>query len=255
MLEVTLAVRVPDLHLGIAAEINAAVGARFGKHPLEVQLEVAVVTIGREEHAVTVADDLSPLHLPVLRHVSIPLRLLRSPLLGNQRRLGGRIEVGPAAPAREVAPVEQRREPGGDARLREPAGLPDEEPPLPPLLPPVGKVGDVNPLDAVRVADLEARKPRLNRQTRHWVTPRPRPLLVLQIVDHPGREIGKEGLLGINDATGMDVVEIVGEDRPEGGDIPRHEGRDAGFSSGLQSPFPIGGGRGRDRFLGQYLGR
>ena len=120
MLEVTLAVRIPDLHLGIAAEVDAAVGTRFGKHPLEVQLEVAVVAIGREEHAVTIADDLSPLHLPVLTHIGIPLRLLRRAFLGSQRRLGGRIEVGPPAPAGEVAPVEQRREAGRRRGLRKP---------------------------------------------------------------------------------------------------------------------------------------
>ena len=54
----------------------------------------------------------------------------------------------------------------------------------------------------------------------------------------------------------MNVVEVVGEDRPEGSDIPRHKRRDAGVGSGLQSPFPIGsggvGGRGRGRFLGRY---
>ena len=159
MLEVTLAVRIPDLHLGIAAQIDAAVGTRFGKHPLEVQLEVAVVTIGGEEHAVTVADDLSPLHRPVLTHIGIPLRLLRSPLLGSQRRLGGRIKVGPPAPAGEVAPVEQRREAGRRRRLRKPRRLPGEKPPLAVLLAPGGEIREMNGHRARVVDDLDPRLP------------------------------------------------------------------------------------------------
>ena len=111
--EVSLAGRIPHLHLRVAAQIDAAVAAGLGKHPLHVQFEVGVVAVSREEHALAVIHDRAVLHLPVGGHVGVPLRLPLGSLLGRALGVFRRVEVRPAPPAGEILAVEERREARG----------------------------------------------------------------------------------------------------------------------------------------------
>ncbi len=121
MLEVALASGIPELHLRIRTEIDAAVATRFGKHPVKLQFEIGVVAVSREKHAVAVVHDHSIGHLPMGGHVGVPSSLLCNALLGRALCFLHGIEVGPAAPADEVGAIEEwreaRRRLGSDRKL------------------------------------------------------------------------------------------------------------------------------------------
>jgi hypothetical protein len=67
--------------------------ARLGQHPIEHELEVAVVAIGGEKHALAVGDDHAVLDLPMGSEVTVPLGLPRRALLGRALAIERRIEV------------------------------------------------------------------------------------------------------------------------------------------------------------------
>ena len=108
--EVAFAGRVPDLHLRVAAKVDAAVGTRGRQHPLDEQFEIAVVAVGGEKHSFAVAHDHAVLDLPVSGHVGVPIGLPLGPFLRRSLGLLSRIEMGTTPPACEIAAVEQRRE-------------------------------------------------------------------------------------------------------------------------------------------------
>ena len=108
MLHIAGAVGIPDLHLRIAAQINAAVGTGAGQHPIDEQFEIGVVAVSGEIDPLPVTHDLAILHAPMAGQIGIPARLPGGRFCRRGRLLLGRIEMRPAPPTREIAAIEQR---------------------------------------------------------------------------------------------------------------------------------------------------
>ena len=109
-------VHVPDLHLRIAAEIDAGIAVVVDHQPVHVHLEIAVVLGGGEVDALSVGNNLAlcGIDLPVQVALGVPLGLFGGEFLLGKERLGVRaVGALASAPAGEVLAVEQRREAGG----------------------------------------------------------------------------------------------------------------------------------------------
>ena len=99
-----LMVHIPDLHLGSAAQINAAVGGGHGL-VVERELDIAVVLVRRCIGPVAVIDEFAVLNGPVFRE----LRLLigkRLPALFGRGCLDGGVRVV-AVPAGKIFAVKE----------------------------------------------------------------------------------------------------------------------------------------------------
>jgi hypothetical protein len=108
---------VPDLDLGHAAQVDAAVGLGDGL-VLDEQFDVAVVLRGRGVLALPVVDEFAVLGFPVRPHVRGPLVALLLALLRHLARVG-RVA---AHPALQVLPVEERGEARGRLLLQQDEG-------------------------------------------------------------------------------------------------------------------------------------
>src|SRR5205085_2595227 len=109
-------VGVPHLDLREAPQVDAAVAVVRNHLPVDVELEVGVVLVGRQEYAVAVGDDLARggIDAPMVIAIGVPLRLPGGELLFRELRFLVRtVVLLAAAPPAEIASVEERREPGG----------------------------------------------------------------------------------------------------------------------------------------------
>ena len=107
---------VPDLHLGTAAQVDAAVGLG-DRLVFEVQLEIAVVLFGGEEEPMAIVDQFVVLDAPV----GVDIAHRRGPelrqLLGAGLEERPRILAGMTEPAGQVAAVEESGEAGRRGRF------------------------------------------------------------------------------------------------------------------------------------------
>src|SRR4051812_28435476 len=97
---------VPDLYLGRASQIDAAVGLGHGP-VFDQQFDVTELLVGRCVRPTAVVDQLAVLDGPVLRELGSLLRESRLPLFARQGRNAVRVQ---AVPAGEIPSIEDRAE-------------------------------------------------------------------------------------------------------------------------------------------------
>ena len=103
-------VGVPDLDLGIAAEVDSGIAVVFDHEPIDVEFEIAVVFVGGEVYAMAVGDDFAfgGVYAPVFIAIGIPFGLgFGLFFLGEFCFFVGAVGSFASAPACEVFAVEE----------------------------------------------------------------------------------------------------------------------------------------------------
>ena len=116
MAKVVFEVSVPDLYLGTASQIDAAVSA-FENLPIDVKFEVAVILAGTQAFPLSIEHEHTINDLPVCSHHFVRFLLGGRQFFHRHRRSCLRIPHQPF-PAGQVGTVEQRCEAGRRSRLR-----------------------------------------------------------------------------------------------------------------------------------------